>query len=106
MCDKSCSNQVQFDPFKSSTFIDGGYEFYTSFGSGSGVDPVIDDDYTLFTRNATDTVSNGGHSATNISMYLITNQTAGFSIDPFSGTQGESKAETQLEIPIKSEIEF
>lgn len=84
--------------------MDGGHEFNITFATGVGVDPVTDDDFTLFLRNATDTVSVGGYSATNISLNLITNQTAGFSIDPFAGIMGESKAGTQ--IPIKSEIVF
>ncbi|KAF8813784.1 acid protease [Phlegmacium glaucopus] len=90
LCGQACSHQVQFNSSKSSTFVDGGSEFGISFTTGAGVDPVVDDNYRLDLRNATDTVSLGGLSATNISLFLITNQTSKFNIDPFSGIQGLS----------------
>jgi len=90
LCGQACSNQVQFDPSKSSTFVDGGAQFEISFATGVGVDPVINNDYVLDLRNATDTVSVGGLSAADIELFLITNQTAKFNIDPFSGIQGMS----------------
>ena len=96
MCGKACSSQIQFDPSKSSTFVDGGPQVNIAFTTGIGVDPVVDNDYVLDLRGATDIVSVGGLSAANISIFLITNQTAKFNIDPFSGIQGKSKAGTQM----------
>lgn len=97
LCGQACSNQVQFDSSKSSTFVDGGQNSQLDFGTGVGVDPVEGDDYVLTLRDATDTVSIGGLSATDISIFLITNQTPKFNIDPFSGIQGEPKAKTQVQ---------
>ena len=97
MCGQACSNQVQFDPSKSSTFVDGGAQSKIAFATGVGVDPVVDNDYVLDLRNATDTVSVGGLSATDIGLFLITNQTSKFDIDPFSGIQGESEAGIQIQ---------
>jgi len=96
LCGRACSNQVQFDSSKSSTFVDGGTESSITFATGVGVDPVVGDNYKLDLRKATDTVSIGGLSATNISLFLITNQTPKFNIDPFSGIQGEAKTRTQV----------
>ncbi|KAF9002787.1 aspartic peptidase domain-containing protein [Cyathus striatus] len=87
-CGLECSNQVLFDPSKSKTFVDGGQSFNISFVTGSGVDPVVNNDYNLTIRNGTDTVSIGGHSALNTNVFLITHQTPKFDIDPFSGILG------------------
>lgn len=96
LCGQTCS-QVEFDPSKSSTFVDGGSETSISFATGVGVDPVVGDDYSLTLRSATDTVSVGGLAAANIDLFLITNQTPKFNIDPFSGIQGKPKAGTKVQ---------
>ena len=97
MCGQACAHQVKFDPTKSSTFVDGGVEFNISFATGGGVDPVVDDDYRLNLRNGTDTVSVSDLTVANTSLFLITNQTAKFSINPYSGILGKPKAETRLQ---------
>lgn len=88
ICGDACSNQVQFDASKSTTFIDGGENSSIAFSTGVGVDPVINNDYVLDLRSGRDTVSVGGISVKNLNLFLITNQTAQFNIDPFSGIQG------------------
>jgi len=90
LCGAACSNQVQFDSSKSSTFVDGGRTSSITFATGVGVDPVVGSNYRLTLRSATDAVTVGGHRATNVSLFLITNQTPTFNIDPFSGIQGMS----------------
>ena len=97
LCGQVCDNQLKFDPSKSSTFVDGGVESNASFITGVGVDPVINNDYVLDLRNATDTVTVGSFTVANADLFLITNQTKKFSIDPFSGILGKFKAETQLQ---------
>lgn len=90
-CGNACSNQVQFDTSKSSTYKDGGRTSSISFATGVGVDPVqSDDDYTLTLRSGSDVVSVGGLDAGRVSLYTITDQTPKFNIDPFSGIQGMS----------------
>ncbi|GJE97382.1 acid protease [Phanerochaete sordida] len=88
LCGAPCANQTQFDPSKSSTYVDGGSNFHIIFATGVGVDPVVGDNYELTLHNATDTVTVGGVTIPNITMYLITDQTPAFSPDPFSGIQG------------------
>jgi len=90
----TCSNQTQFNSSKSSTFVDGGRTSTIVFGTGVGVTPVIGDDTNLTLRSATDTVVVGGLSSPNVSLFLITEQSPDFDIDPFSGIQGMS-AEAQ-----------
>ncbi|KAF9454017.1 acid protease [Macrolepiota fuliginosa MF-IS2] len=85
-----CVNQVQFDPTKSSTFQDGGTTSTITFATGGGVDPVVGDNYQLTLRSAIDTVSVGGLTAPGVSLFLVTNQTSPFDIDPYSGIQGLS----------------
>jgi len=84
----SCSNPVLFDPNRSSTFRDGGQIDSITFATGVGVDPVVGANYRLSLRSAVDTVSVGGMAAPNTSLFLITDQTPTFNIDPFSGIQG------------------
>ena len=93
-----CANQVKFVPSKSSTFVDRGVEFNLSFSTGAGIDPVVDDDCTWYLRNGSDTVSVGAltRTAANTTLFLITNQTAKFSNDSFSGVLDKPKAETRL----------
>jgi hypothetical protein len=97
LCGQACDNQIKFDPSKSSTFVDGGDVFNISFITGNGVDPVINNDYEMDLRNATDTVTVGGLMVANADLLLITNQTKELSIEPFSGVLGKSKAETRLQ---------
>ncbi|KAJ3743134.1 acid protease [Lentinula detonsa] len=84
----TCTSQIQFDPSQSSTFVDGGRTSTITFATGVGVDPVVGDNYQLNLRSATDTVSVGGLTSPNVSLFLITEQTPTFDIDPFSGIQG------------------
>jgi len=49
---------------------------------------VIGANYKLTLRSAKDTVTFGGLSASGVSLFLITSETAKFDIDPFSGIQG------------------
>ncbi|KAF5392006.1 hypothetical protein D9757_003250 [Collybiopsis confluens] len=84
----TCTPQVRFNSSKSSTFVDGGRTSTITFGTGVGVDPVVGDNYQLQLRSATDTVSVGGLSSPNVPLFLITEQTPTFDIDPFSGIQG------------------
>ena len=88
LCGSPCENQVKFDPQVSSTFVDGGQTRAISFVTGVGVDPVVNDNYRLELRSGSDTVAFGNLSATNVSLYLITDQTPFFAKDPFSGIQG------------------
>ncbi|KAJ6499109.1 acid protease [Mycena sanguinolenta] len=87
-----CSNCVQtkFDATKSSTFVDVGTTSTITFATGVGVDPVIGNNYQLTLRSGRDTVSVGGLTAPNTSLFQITSQTPKFNIDPFSGIQGMS----------------
>jgi hypothetical protein len=98
LCGQACDKQLKFDPSKSSTFVDGGAEFNFSFTTGSGVDPVVDNDYILDVRRGTDTVSVGDSLVVaNTTMFLITNQSAKISSDTFSGILGKPKAEIRLQ---------
>ncbi|KAJ7496013.1 acid protease [Mycena galericulata] len=90
LCGTACSNQVQFNSKKSTTFVDGGSTSSITFATGVGVDPVIGSNYKLTLRSGKDTVSVGGLSAPATELFLITNQTPKFNIDPFSGIQGMS----------------
>ncbi|KAJ7268794.1 acid protease [Mycena haematopus] len=87
-----CSDCVQtkFDSTKSSTFVDGGSTSSITFATGVGVDPVIGSNYKLTLRSGKDTVTVGGLTAKGTSLFLITDQTPKFNIDPFSGIQGMS----------------
>nr|GAT42532.1 acid protease [Mycena chlorophos] len=88
LCGTACSNQVQFNASESSTFIDEHTTNTISFATGVGVDPVVNNDYTLSLRSSVDTVAIGDLMAPSTSFFLITNQTAKFNIDPFSGILG------------------
>lgn len=88
LCGVFCSNQNQFDPLKSSTFVNLNRTGRLSFSTGVGVDPVINNDYTLTVLEAMDTISVGGITAPNTTFALITNQTAPFNVDPFDGILG------------------
>jgi hypothetical protein len=91
-CGDACSNQVQYNTSKSSTYTDGGDTTTISFTTGVGVDPVeSDNDYKLTLRNGSDVVSVGGLDAGKVSLYTITNQSPKFNIDIFSGIQGKKQ---------------
>ncbi|KAJ6594144.1 acid protease [Mycena capillaripes] len=90
LCGAACDNQVKFDSSKSSSFVDGGTTSSITFSTGVGVDPVVGANYRLTLRSATDTVTLGGLTAPATKLFLITNQTPKFDIDPFSGIQGMS----------------
>ncbi|KAI0675319.1 acid protease [Trametes maxima] len=85
---KSCTQKNKFDPAKSSTFVRGNRVSTLPFATGVGVDPVVDDDYVLTIRSATDTVTVGGVAAKGVSLFTIIDQTPKFNLDPFLGIQG------------------
>ncbi|KAG7446309.1 acid protease [Guyanagaster necrorhizus] len=87
LCGSAC-NQVRFDPKQSFTFVDGGRTGSITFATGVGVDPVVGANYILTLRSGTDTMAVGGFVVPNVDLFLITNQTPAFDIDPFSGIQG------------------
>lgn len=87
-CGAPCANQRQFDPSQSSTFVNGNQSATITFGTGVGVDPVVGDNWQLTLHSARDTVSVGGLSVADVSLFLITNQTPTFAPDPFDGIQG------------------
>ncbi|KAJ7282990.1 acid protease [Mycena rebaudengoi] len=89
LCGAPCDNQVKFDSNSSSTFVDGNTTNAITFSTGVGVDPVVGANYRLTLRSGTDTVGIGGLSVPKTPLFLITNQTEKFAIDPFSGIQGE-----------------
>lgn len=90
-CGQACANQTMFDPSKSSTFVDFDSIDTIEFTTGVGVDPVNESHrYALTLRAGQDTVTVGGLQAPNVSLNIITNQTATFLVDPFSGIQGKS----------------
>ena len=68
--------------------MDGGVASEIIFETGIGVDPVINNDYVLNLLNGTDTVSVGGLVVKDLELFLITDQTPGVNISPFSGIQG------------------
>ncbi|KAI0645713.1 acid protease [Trametes meyenii] len=84
----SCTQKNKFDPAKSSTFVRGDRVSTLPFATGVGVDPVVDDDYVLTIRSATDTVTVGGVAAKDVSLFTIIKQTPKFNLDPFLGIQG------------------
>ncbi|KAH9931105.1 acid protease [Epithele typhae] len=53
-----------------------------------GVDPVVNNDYVLTVKQATDSVTVGNITAKNLSFFTITKQTPKFNLDPFLGIQG------------------
>ncbi|KAJ7646696.1 acid protease [Roridomyces roridus] len=88
MCGEACSNQVQFDPTKSSTFVEGNFTSVLTFATSTGVVPVIGNNAQITSRNATDTVSIGGLTIESTEVFLIINRTEPFFADPFSGILG------------------
>ncbi|KAF4620730.1 hypothetical protein D9613_001014 [Agrocybe pediades] len=81
--------QKKFNTTASTTFVDGNVTQTISFDTGEGVDPVIDNDYSLTLRAAKDTIGLvGGFQAKDIDVFLIVNQTEKFDIEPYSGIQG------------------
>ncbi|KAK7053483.1 Sulfate adenylyltransferase [Paramarasmius palmivorus] len=88
LCDSCLNDAPKFDPSQSETFVDGGRTTSITFGTGVGVDPVVGANYRLTLRSGTDTVTVGGLESSNVPLFLITDQTPKFNIDPFSGIQG------------------
>ena len=83
-----CTQTGKFVRAASSTYVAGTRTSTLHFGTGVGVDPVVNDNYVLTVRTGTDTVSVGDVSFPNMSLFTIINQTAPFNIDPFIGIQG------------------
>ncbi|KAJ8487421.1 hypothetical protein ONZ51_g4190 [Trametes cubensis] len=97
-----CTQPNKFDPSKSSTFKRGRQTTTLDFATGVGVDPVVNNDYVLTIRSATDTVTVGGTSLPDVSLFTIIDQTPKFNIDPFLGIQGMgSQAEGFFEALIR-----
>ncbi|KZW03629.1 acid protease [Exidia glandulosa HHB12029] len=88
LCGSACANQHQFNPNKSSTFVDGGSSRRIVFSTGVGIDPVVGDNTALVLRTAKDTVRVADLSASEVPIYLITNQTPVFLQNPFDGIMG------------------
>ncbi|KAL6301849.1 acid protease [Sparassis latifolia] len=89
-CGSACANQTLFDPSQSSTFISSGKNTTLYFETGVGVTPVIPQNCWLEVVSAEDTISIGGLTAPNVSLFTIVNQSVSFDVDPFSGIQGMS----------------
>ncbi|KAF8142717.1 acid protease [Mycena galopus ATCC 62051] len=91
-CTTSCSNQNKFDPTQSSTFIpdlaDG--IFTESFITGGDASPWGLKDWSMTLVEGADTMSVGGLSVSNVSFFLIQNQSQPFSVDPYDGILGLS----------------
>ena len=58
------------------------------FATGTGVDPVVGDNYALELEAVHDTVTVAGFSVPQTPFFLITDQTPTFDPDPFDGTLG------------------
>ncbi|KAH9922573.1 acid protease [Amylocystis lapponica] len=86
-CRTTCANQTRFNTSASSTYVQGTQTSELTFGTGVGVDPVQGDNYQLGLLSGQDTVSVGGLTVKNVSLWTIVNQTEVFDIDPFSGIQ-------------------
>ncbi|EIN13192.1 acid protease [Punctularia strigosozonata HHB-11173 SS5] len=87
-CGAACAKQRQFDASASSTFVDLGTTSTEVFGTCIGVTPVVGSDCSLTLRAVADTVSVAGIDVSLAGFSLITNQTAGFTDDPFDGILG------------------
>lgn len=69
-----------------------------AFETGGGVNPITSpDEYVLWLRPGTDTVTVDGVATANVSLYLVVNQTAAFYPDPYSGITG-----TFIQSPVTS----
>ncbi|KZP05954.1 acid protease [Athelia psychrophila] len=87
-CTTCVGETALFDGSKSSTYTNGGKTSTITFGSGTGVDPVVGDNWTLDLLSGSDVVSVGGVSAGTVSLFTVTHQTTEFDIDPFTGILG------------------
>lgn len=87
LCD-TCIHQIRFNSSQSSTFVDLNQTGTIVFATGGGVAPVIGNNTALTLREATDTVSVGGFTVPNVTVFLVTNQTEVFNRDPYSGIVG------------------
>ncbi|KAI0729489.1 acid protease [Fomitopsis betulina] len=90
-CGEPCANQIQFNASASSTFAGSDDVQQIAFETGGGVNPITSpDEYVLWLRPGTDTVTVDGVATANVSLYLVVNQTAAFYPDPYSGITGLS----------------
>lgn len=88
-CTSNCNTQHRFNTALSSTFVDGGRTNVLNFATGVNTLPVTSNtEYELHLRSGSDTVAIGGISVKKSPLYLITAQTAAFSVDPFDGIMG------------------
>ncbi|KZT73386.1 acid protease [Daedalea quercina L-15889] len=94
-CGEPCANQPKFNTSASSTYVSSDTFTTIPFVTGIGVDTLqYDDEYVLWLREGRDTVSVGGISTPNVSLYTIINQTQAFDADPNGGIQGMGPALT------------
>lgn len=68
--------------------MDTGSESEIVFATGVGIDPVQGDDTKLVLRSSSETVGLAGLTASNVSLFLITDQTSTFFDNPFDGIMG------------------
>ena len=88
-CGQRCANQIQFNASASSTFSGSDDVQEIAFETGGGVNPITSpDEYVLWLRAGTDTVTVDGVATANVSLYLVVNQTAAFDPNPYSGITG------------------
>ena len=88
-CGEKCAKQIQFNASASSTFAGSDDVQQIAFETGGGVNPITSpDEYVLWLRPGTDTVTVDGVATANVSLYLVVNQTAAFDPDPYSGITG------------------
>ncbi|EPT00519.1 hypothetical protein FOMPIDRAFT_1122329 [Fomitopsis schrenkii] len=88
-CGQPCAHQIQFNASASSTFAGSDDVQQIAFETGGGVNPITSpDEYVLWLRPGTDTVTVDGVATANVSLYLVVNQTAAFDPDPYSGITG------------------
>ncbi|KAH9941985.1 acid protease [Amylocystis lapponica] len=99
----ACFNQTRFDPNASSTYVDGGYQTTITFETGGNASVAQGDEYQITLRNATDTVSVGGLTASDVPLYLFVNQTSAFDSIPYSGILGETTSSSDSLVGLASE---
>ncbi|KZT73397.1 acid protease [Daedalea quercina L-15889] len=85
----ACANQPRFNTSLSSTYISSDNISTIMFITGNGVDTLqYPDEYEVWLREGRDTVSIGGISTPNVSLFTITNQTQALDAIPTGGVQG------------------
>jgi len=88
-CGAPCADQPKVNTSLSSTYVGSDDITNITFTTGIGVDTLqYEDEYVLWLRAGHDTVTVGGISTLNVSLYTIINQTQAFDADPNSGIQG------------------